>query len=133
MARRKSKGSSPPRSTGSSPTSARATTNGVIGFSRSRIAPGTPFGASIRSLLLYLRHSHHVGFERLSRMMAELFGLAISEGAIANAFRRAKDAMTAACLLPSAGHSPRTRRTARRPCTAWSAPASAPAASSWQP
>ena len=61
------------------------------------MAPGTPFGASIRSLLLYLHHSHHVGFERLSRMMAELFGLAISEGAIANAFRRARDAMTAAC------------------------------------
>jgi transposase len=61
------------------------------------IAPGTPFGASIRALLLYLHHSHHVGFERLARMMAELFGLKISEGAIANAFRRAEDAMTAAC------------------------------------
>ena len=61
------------------------------------MAPGSPFGASIRSLLLYLHHSHHVGFERLSRMMAELFGLAISEGAIANAFRRAEGAMTAAC------------------------------------
>jgi transposase len=62
------------------------------------MAPGTPFGASIRSLLLYLHHSHHVGFARLSRMMAELFGLAISEGAIANAFRRAEEAMTAACV-----------------------------------
>ena len=61
------------------------------------MAPGSPFGASIRSLLLYLHHSHHVGFERLSRMMAELFGLAISEGAIANAFRRAGASMTAAC------------------------------------
>jgi transposase len=61
------------------------------------MVPGSPFGTSIRSLLLYLHHSHHVGFERLARMMAELFGLAISEGAIANAFRRAEDAMTAAC------------------------------------
>jgi transposase len=61
------------------------------------MVPGTPFGASIRALLLYLHHSHHVGFERLSRMMAELFGLKISEGAIANAFRRAATAMTAAC------------------------------------
>jgi transposase len=59
--------------------------------------PGSPFGASVRSLLLYLHHSHHLGFERLARMMAELFGLKISEGAIANAFRRAEDAMTAAC------------------------------------
>ncbi len=61
------------------------------------MAPGTPFGASIRALLLYLHHSHHVGFERLSRMMADLFGLQISEGAIANAFRRTETAMTAAC------------------------------------
>jgi transposase len=61
------------------------------------MAPGSPFGASIRALLLYLHHSHHVGFERLSQMMAELFGLKISEGAIANAFRRAEEAMTAAC------------------------------------
>jgi transposase len=59
--------------------------------------PGTPFGASIRSLLLYLHHSHHVGFARLSRMMAELFGLKISAGAIVNAFRRSGGAMMAAC------------------------------------
>ena len=60
------------------------------------MAPGSPFGASIRSLLLSLHHSHHVGFARLAWMMAELFGLKISAGAIANAFRRAEDAMTAA-------------------------------------
>jgi transposase len=52
------------------------------------MAPGTPFGPGIRSLLMYLHHSHHVSFERLSRIMAELFGLSISEGAIGNAFRR---------------------------------------------
>ena len=52
--------------------------------------PGTPFGPGIRSLLLYLHHSHHVSFERLSRMLKELFGLTISEGAISNAFRRIK-------------------------------------------
>ena len=51
-------------------------------------APGTPFGPGIRSLLAYLHHSHHVGFERLSRMLKDLFGLSLSEGAIANAFRR---------------------------------------------
>jgi transposase len=52
------------------------------------MAPGTPFGPGIRSLLMYLHHSHHVGFERLSRMLRELFGLTISEGAIAGAFQR---------------------------------------------
>lgn len=52
------------------------------------MTPGTPFGPGIRSLLAYLHHSHHVGFERLSRIAHELFGLVISEGAIANVFRR---------------------------------------------
>lgn len=55
--------------------------------------PGTPFGPGIRALLLYLHHSHHVGFERLSRMARELFGVAISEGAIANAFGRMQGGM----------------------------------------
>ena len=44
---------------------------------------GTPFGPNIHALLLYLHHSHHVGFERLSRFLAELFGVTISQGAIA--------------------------------------------------
>ena len=50
--------------------------------------PGTPFGPNIHALLAYLHHSHHVGFERLVRLARELFGLSISEGAIANALRR---------------------------------------------
>ena len=58
--------------------------------------PGTPFGPNIHALLLYLHHSHHVGFERLGRIMGELFGLRISEGAIANAFRRMADPLEAA-------------------------------------
>ncbi|WP_243453594.1 DUF6444 domain-containing protein, partial [Polymorphobacter multimanifer] len=39
------------------------------------MAPGSPFGPGIRTLLAYLHHSHHVGFERLSRLARELFGL----------------------------------------------------------
>ena len=61
------------------------------------MAPGTPFGARVRALLLYWHHSHHVGFARLAQMMAELFGLSISEGAIANAFRGAEASMAAEC------------------------------------
>jgi transposase len=52
------------------------------------MTPGSPFGPGIRTLLAYLHHSHHVGFERLSRLARELFGLSISEGATANMFRR---------------------------------------------
>ena len=44
------------------------------------LPPGTPFGPGIRSLLAYLHHSHHVGFERLSRLLKEVFGLAIDCG-----------------------------------------------------
>jgi transposase len=61
------------------------------------MGPGTPFGPSIRALLMYLHHSHHVGFERMSRMLGELFGLTISEGAIANAFARMGSEMAKAC------------------------------------
>jgi transposase len=63
------------------------------------MAPGTPFGPGIRSLLMYLHHSHHIGFERLSRVAGELFGLTISEGAIANIFRRTGQDMTAAARV----------------------------------
>jgi transposase len=60
------------------------------------MAPGSPFGPGIRALMAYLHHSHHVGFERLSRISGELFGLTISEGAIANMFRRLRTSMDAA-------------------------------------
>ena len=60
------------------------------------MASGTPFGPGIRSLLAYRHHSHHVGFERLSRIAHELFGLVISEDAIANVFRRMGTGMAAA-------------------------------------
>lgn len=70
--------------------------------------PGTPFGPGIRALLAYLHHSHHVSFERLAGLLKEVFGLTISEGAIANAFRRmgatldtARKAITAKLLSAS--------------------------------
>jgi Transposase IS66 family. len=56
--------------------------------------PGSPFGPSVLAMLAYLHHHHAVGYERLSRLMAELFGLGISEGAIANALHRANRPLT---------------------------------------
>lgn len=61
----------------------------VRGVPPATMPPGSPFGPSILALLAYLHHHHAVAYERLSRLMAELFGLRISEGAIANALRRA--------------------------------------------
>jgi transposase len=65
------------------------------------LEPGTPFSHTIVALAMYLRFVHHVSYRRLSRLLLELFGLAISEGALDAAFRRGKpcfDAETAAIL-----------------------------------
>lgn len=42
------------------------------------------------ALAMYLRIVHAVSYQRLSRLLRDLFGLAISEGALDAAFRRAK-------------------------------------------
>src|SRR5919205_3599874 len=65
------------------------------------LEPGTPFSLNIVALAMYLRFVHHVSYRRLSRLLLELFGLAISEGALDAAFRRGKprfDAETSAIL-----------------------------------
>lgn len=54
------------------------------------LEPGSPYGASITAMALYLRYSHAIGYQRLSGLFGHLFGLPISEGALANLFRRAK-------------------------------------------
>ena len=52
--------------------------------------PGTPFGASIEGLATYLRYTHAISYERLSGRFAQVYGVHISEGALANLFRRVK-------------------------------------------
>ena len=65
------------------------------------LEPGTPFSLNTVALATCLRFVHHVSYRRLGRLLFELFGLAISEGALDAAFRRGKprfDAETAAIL-----------------------------------
>jgi len=50
------------------------------------MAPGTPFGPGICSLLSYLHNSYNVGFERLSQLVAKVFGLAVSQDTIGSMF-----------------------------------------------
>ncbi len=50
---------------------------------------GSPFSINIVALALYLRFTHAISYRRLTRLMLELFGLSISEGALDAAFRRA--------------------------------------------
>jgi transposase len=52
--------------------------------------PGTPFGPSIQSLATYLRYTHAISYERLAALLAQVFGLSISEGALANLFQGVK-------------------------------------------
>ena len=58
--------------------------------------PGSPFGPGIEALIIHLRVTQAISFERLSRLMSEVFGLSISEGAIANILARATTALVAA-------------------------------------
>ncbi len=52
------------------------------------LEPGTPFSLNIVALAMYLRFVHAVSYKRLARLLLDLFGLAISEGALDAAFRR---------------------------------------------
>jgi transposase len=51
--------------------------------------PGSPFGPGIGALIIHLQITQAVSFERLSQLMSEVFGLSISEDAIANILARA--------------------------------------------
>jgi transposase len=48
------------------------------------LEPGSPFGPNLRAFAIYLRFAHAVSFERLSRLMSDLLGVEISEGALVN-------------------------------------------------
>jgi transposase len=52
------------------------------------LEPGSPFGTSVATLVTYLRYSHAISYQRLSQLMKELYGLSLSEGAIANLLQR---------------------------------------------
>jgi transposase len=60
------------------------------------MAPGSPFGPGIAALVLHLHITQAIGFERLAKLMAEVFGVTLSEGAIANILGRAEAPMIVA-------------------------------------
>ncbi len=51
---------------------------------------GSPFGDRIAALVTTMRYSHGISYNRMQQMMKEVFGLEISEGAIANILSRVK-------------------------------------------
>ena len=58
--------------------------------------PGSPFGPGICALVIHLHTTQAISFERLKDIMKTIFGLDISEGAIANILERAQTPMLAA-------------------------------------
>jgi transposase len=56
---------------------------------------GTPFGPGIASMVAYLHGCQMVGYKRLTEVCQGLFGLTISQGAIANLLARVGDTMAA--------------------------------------
>jgi transposase len=59
------------------------------------LEPGSPFGPNLRAFVLYLRFAQAIPFARLARLLSDLFGLAISEGALANLLQDSAAAFTA--------------------------------------
>jgi transposase len=54
------------------------------------MAPGSPFGPGLAALVLHLHVTQAIGFERLALLLREVFGLTLSEGALANMLARAE-------------------------------------------
>lgn len=51
--------------------------------------PGSPFGAGLRAMVLYLRFTQGIALDRLSRLLQECFGVSISQGALVNMLAKA--------------------------------------------
>src|SRR5712664_2713268 len=64
--------------------------------------PGSPFGPDLTALILRLHVTQAIGFERLVRLLDEVFGVRLSEGALANMLARAGTPLTAAAETAAA-------------------------------
>src|SRR6202163_4230575 len=63
------------------------------------LEPGSPFGPNLRAFVLYLRFAQAIPFERLARLMSDLLGLEISEGALANMLEASGSAVAQQTIL----------------------------------
>jgi transposase len=61
----------------------------------SGMEPGSPFGENLRALVIYLRFTQGIAFERLARLLSDILGLEISEGALVNMLDAAREAFAA--------------------------------------
>jgi transposase len=54
------------------------------------LEPGSPFGPRIMALITTMRYSHGISYSRMKQMLGDVFGLDLSQGAIANLLSRVK-------------------------------------------
>jgi transposase len=54
------------------------------------LEPGSPFGPNLRALVVYLRFTQGISFERLAKLLSDILGLDISEGALVNMLEAAR-------------------------------------------
>src|SRR5580704_11851483 len=64
--------------------------------------PGSPFGPDLVALIVHLHVTQAIGFERLVRLLDEVFGIRLSEGAMANMLARAGAPLMAAAETTAA-------------------------------
>lgn len=57
--------------------------------------PGSPFGNRIAALVTTMRYGHGISYSRMQQMLGEVFGLELSQGAIANLLTRVKGQLQA--------------------------------------
>jgi transposase len=89
--------------------------------------PGSPFGPGLCALIIHLHVTQAIGFQRLARLMLEVFGVTISEGAIADILARAEApllaaaAPIAACVRasPVVGSDETSARVGGKTCWQW--------------
>jgi transposase len=55
------------------------------------LAPGSPFGPNLRAFVIYLRFTQGIAFERLVKLLSDLLGVEISEGALVNMLEAARE------------------------------------------
>ena len=56
---------------------------------------GSPFGENLRALVIYLRFTQGIAFERLATLLSDILGLEISEGALVNMLDASRGAFAA--------------------------------------
>jgi transposase len=56
------------------------------------LEPGSPFGPELRAFVFYLRFTQNIALKRLTKLLRDLCGITISEGALVNMLKKSQEA-----------------------------------------